>query len=222
MTQHEVETKLTVSKEDFESLIHQHGDLQDCVNQLNVYFDQDHQLSRNASTFRIRLFGENRHPVMTLKVPIRAERNDLDETRRALEVEKELDRHATEHPPRDLDIARDLPSEFQGVLSEFEVSCLERLGSMRTWRHLVRLADDLVVEADRVRLPGGQEFYEVEFESDSPERHQAALDMIRDLAPSSSPSECSKYERFVGSLGDKQGDGHFTENDTTMHIEPNA
>lgn len=221
MTQHEVETKLTVSRDDFESLI-QHGEVQNCINQLNVYFDQDHQLSRKASTFRIRLFGEDRHPVMTLKVPIKSTVSDLDETRRTLEVERELEEEGAEYPPRQINIDDSLPGEFRDALSGFEVSCLKRLGSMRTWRHLVQLSEDLVVEADRVRLPGGTEFYEIEFESESPERHQLALDTIRDLAPSSSPSECSKYERFVKSLLAEQGDGHLTKHDTTMHIEPKA
>lgn len=219
MTQHEVETKLTVSKEDFESLL-QHGKVQDCINQLNVYFDQGHQLSSRASTFRIRLFGAGKPSVMTLKVPVQSENRDLDETRRTLEVEKELDSHNAEHPPKGLDVAQDLPSEFETELSKLNLSYLQRLGAMRTWRHLVQISSDVIIEADHVRLPSGEEFYEIEFESESPERHQEVLDTIRDLISSSVPSRCSKYERFVQSLQEERGDGRSKQADTNVQIQP--
>jgi len=201
MTGLEIETKLQISSKDFARVLEE-GDIVDRVEQLNVYFDQQQELSQSASTFRIRLYGAGKAPVMTLKIPVARKGFGQGEPRRALEIEQTIEPAERCARPREVDVQRDLPTEFSEVLLDLGVRHLERLGTMRTWRHIVKFSDGLTIEADRVRLPSGDQFYEIEFESDDASLHDQVKAKIQSLVSSSYPSGCSKYERFIQCLSE--------------------
>lgn len=197
MTGYETETKFQLSPRDFESLRGK-GDTLEKEEQLNFYFDENWELSRFSATFRIRQFcRSDDSPVMTLKIPM----PDDSSARTCLEVEKTLSNgHREILSNQSLSVDTDLSEEFSGPLCDLGVSRLELLDSMRTIRRHVRLFEDVVVEMDQVQFPGGERFFEVEFESDSPDEHRKAADLIQAHAPSAHSSEKSKYERFADIL----------------------
>lgn len=192
MAEQEVETKLKVTRKDFERL-REEGTVHKKIEQRNVYYDQDEELSRASATFRIRFYSSG-GPVMTLKLPQEGE----GEARTCLEVESKLE--DKNFRPEEVDVGQDLPDEFSQPLRQLGVQHLEKLGCMPNSRFLVRLTDDLEVEMDHARLPTGEEFYEVEFENDDMEEHHRAKDLIHSLVSSAHPSDLSKYERFVRAL----------------------
>lgn len=199
MAEQEIETKLKVTREDFERL-RKEGTVREKIEQRNFYYDQDEELSRASATFRIRFYSSG-EPVMTLKLP----RRGKGEARTCLEVESKLDDR--DFCPKEVDVEQDLPDEFSQPLRQLGVRDLERLGSMPNSRFLVCLTDDLEVEMDRARLPTGEEFYEVEFESDDLEEHHRAKDLIHSLVSSAHSSGLSKYERFVRALNETSLNG---------------
>ncbi len=204
MTGYETETKLQLSRGDFKGL-QQKGDIVDQEDQLNFYFDENWELSRISATFRVRRFcSSEENPEMTLKIPV----PDDSGTRTCLEVEETLVNGTREILSEAISVGVDLPKEFSNPLQDLGVSRLERLDSMRTLRSHVRLFDGIVMEMDQVHLPGGERFFEVEFESDSPREHKTVVDQIRAYAPSARSSEKSKYERFAEALSERSIQNH--------------
>lgn len=190
MTHTETESKFELSPQDFHSLLQQ-ATVRTCTDQLNVYYDSGGALSRRAATFRLRLAGEVR---MTLKVPLRTR----GAKRESVEIEEVISDHRWR--ARTVDVQRDLPLEFSAPLSELGVSYLERVGCMRTRRRVIDLGEGLVAEADEVRLPNGERFFEVEVEESRPDVHAHIVAMVCLMAPSAKPSLLSKYERFQDAL----------------------
>jgi uncharacterized protein YjbK len=197
MTEYERETKLQLNRDDFNDLL-QEGEIVERTDQLNIYFDSDHELSQAAATFRIRLYSPSANPAMTLKLPVQ----NGSSIRTCMEVETTLDEGDPKVRFKEIDVAQQLPQRFSVHLKRLGVQRLQRLGCMRTDRHLVRIGKDLIVEMDRVRLPDGKNFFEIEFESDDLSEHERALRLIRSKTTSASQSRLSKYERCVESLAD--------------------
>lgn len=189
----EVEVKLELSYADFTRLLKE-CQVDRCIEQLNVYYDQDSELAERASTFRIRL-SKTDSPKVTLKVPT----SQAEATREAMEVEGDLS--AFRMPRRTIDVGRDLPPAFRSSLRSWGVDSLRRVGWMRTSRYIVQLWSIGPVELDEVELPGGQLFFEVEFESDDDALRGRLVESIRQFADSARPSRQSKYERFVAAVG---------------------
>lgn len=193
-TEYELETKVQVNRADFYRLLEQ-GVTLDSVDQLNVYFDQQNKLSNKASTFRVRIFRQGKPPQMTLKIPVSNEQGRL---RKCLEIEKKLDEKQDYFRSKKIPTEK-LPKGFTRHLFQMGLSYVERLGTMRTHRHLLRISG-ATVEADEVRLPGGKMFFEVEFESSDSRKHEGVRRLLSSLMASASPSHISKYERFTVAL----------------------
>lgn len=193
-TEYELETKIQVNRADFYRLLDQ-GVILDSIDQLNVYFDHKSKLSDQASTFRVRLFNRGTPPKMTLKIPVS---NEQEGVRKCLEIEEQLDEKQDYFRLKRIP-TRELPEEFAHHLLQLGIEHIERLGTMRTHRHMLRLSG-ATVEADEVRLPGGEMFFEVEFESSDSHKHREVRRLISFLSTSASPSHVSKYERFTASL----------------------
>jgi len=193
-TEYELETKVQVNRADFYRLLEQ-GVTLDSVDQLNVYFDQQNKLSDKASTFRVRVFSQGIPPEMTLKLPVSNEQGGV---RKCLEIEEQLDEKQDYFRLKKIPTEK-LPEGFAYHLFQMGIQYVERLGTMRTHRHLLRLSG-ATVEADEVRLPGGKMFFEVEFESSDSHKHKGVRRLLSSLMNSASPSRISKYERFTASL----------------------
>ncbi len=77
------------------------------------------------------------------------------------------------------------------------------IGRMTNRRRLYRTPDGLRLEVDASRFPDGEEDYEVEVETDDPERDRGLLEAL--LARSGvrfTPQPATKYQRFLQHLGD--------------------
>ena len=187
----EVESKFELSEEDFHRL-RDDGEVVECQEQLNVYYDAEGQLANSAITFRVRVIPGGT-PRMTLKIPMECRGG----TRHAIEIEAECARWI---PSRFLSVNADLPHELSAPLCERGIHSVQRLGSMRTTRWVVALADDLEIELDRVDLPGGRVFFEAEVEEAEAEKRQRTVEQLRLRVSAAKPSSVSKFERFVSSL----------------------
>lgn len=184
----EIESKFELTAEEFERL-RTTGRVMGCDRQLNVYYDLDNKLADAAITLRVR-FRRNAPPRLTLKIPM-----EKDGARRsALEIEAEYGRRL---PRRQFVVDSELPGEFAAALGARGIEEVRRLGWMRTTRWLVDLSDGVEVELDRVDLPGGRVFFEVEVEEPEEQEHRKAVDVIRQRAAGAVPSRVSKFERFV-------------------------
>lgn len=194
MTAYELESKIEVNQLDFERLL-SYGKVCKSTDQLNVYYDCNGSLSNQAATFRVRFIPKGK-PVMTLKIPV----STTNGTRKSLEVERELSAYADGSRPLEWQVDKDLPTEFASHLQNIGIAKLNRIGWMRNRRWILQLADNVSVELDRVTLPDGNVFFEVEIESAYTEVHRQAIDLIHGLTTSARPSHLSKYERFMRAL----------------------
>jgi uncharacterized protein YjbK len=199
----EVETKFELDAASFEHLMHV-ADVINCSDQLNVYYDRAWRLANHAATFRIR-FSKGRLPVLTLKIPVEYS----GEARVMKEFEYQLGgggrrqvRSVAQHA--EIDVDRQLPPEIGDVLLRLGVNRLERVGWVRNQRFVLRRADVGQFELDRLLLPDGQVFYEVEIESEDLEAHDRFAQWVRLEAPAARESRISKFQRFRAALG-RQG-----------------
>jgi uncharacterized protein YjbK len=187
----EVETKLELTGEAFQKLLSACRLLKQ-VEQLNVYYDFEDRLADHAATLRVR-YQRCSTPRMTLKIPIES----TGGRRTAVEIEEEATRSI---PARCMSVSRDLAPSFTEVLLDFGISKVERLGAMRNRRITARLPRGSEIELDRVELPDGSLFFEVEVENDDPAAHDRAMAEISDLITYSF-SEVSKFQRFLWATG---------------------
>jgi uncharacterized protein YjbK len=68
-------------------------------------------------------------------------------------------------------------------------------------RKLYRSVEGLSMEVDASRYPDGEEDYEVEVETESPERDREILEiLLRDLGVRFVPQTATKYQRFLQHL----------------------
>ena len=75
------------------------------------------------------------------------------------------------------------------------------VGKMINQRRLYRTAEGLCMEVDASRYPDGEEDYEVEVETDDPERDRALLEALLDrLGVRFVPQPATKYQRFLEHL----------------------
>ncbi len=78
------------------------------------------------------------------------------------------------------------------------------VGKMINQRRLYRTAEGLCMEVDASRYPDGEEDYEVEVETDDPERDRGLLEALLDrLGVRFVPQPATKYQRFLRHLADR-------------------
>ena len=159
----------------------------------NHYFDtQELLVSRSMSMLRLRCSTEL--ALLTLKVGSEIETGYF----RSLEVEAPLDLTLAQRilrDPKTLD-ALDLEPlrEFRVRFGRLSLLCV---GSMENERALYR-AGSFLVEVDRMVFPDGTEAYEVEIETEEPDRARAWLEgELRRLGVRAQPSRITKFGRLV-------------------------
>jgi hypothetical protein len=198
MTSLERETKLTVSPEDYRTIL-ERGRVLERRDQLNVYLHDPQRLKDGAGYFRVR-YEEGREPVATLKIPA----GWHGDTRQMVEVERplrEMGPALHPRPRRWVAVDRDAPEGFREHFRSLGITHLRRLGWMRNLRCVVGLPAGGVVELDRTVLPGGGVLHEVEVESASQETHGIMVERIRQMAPSAEVTRTGKFDRFLEALG---------------------
>lgn len=198
MHQLETESKFELTAADFERLLTL-GQVSSSADQLNVYYDAEWKLADSASTLRIR-FGASVDPVLTLKVPVA--QNGPKRVMREFEIRlaRENATSARSHHPATINVERDLPSELQNYLVHLGVNRLVRMGWVRNSRTVLEISGLGSLELDRLRLPDGTTYYEVEIESNSDRVHESLVRWIRTYAPEAKPSLISKFQRFRAAI----------------------
>lgn len=199
MSSIERESKLELSREDFEQL-KRSGTVVRCIPQLNVYYGDVGRRADRGAALRIR-HVPGAPAIVTVKTPITRE----DGYRATREYEDSLpippDRPRNTRP-RTLDVEADLPEEHAECLRAKGITRLRRLGWMRNERWVVRIGE-ADVELDRTTLPTGEIVYEAEFEHEDEALHRDVVARIRELAPGARPSNTSKSERFFRSIRER-------------------
>lgn len=185
----EIETKVEVSEQGFARLLSVCRLLRR-DDQLNVYYDFENRLAGQSATLRVR-YQKSAQPKVALKIPVHVQGG----CRTAIEVEEPLSRRTK--PGRSMLVDRDLAPSLRPYLRELGLPRVERVGAMRTCRVTAELPGGVVVELDRVELPGGGMFYEVEVENPDPTVHDRALVAIKEVVDDFSFSQLSKFERFL-------------------------
>jgi hypothetical protein len=195
----EVESKLQLSRESFEALL-KRGQVKKVVEQLNVYYDHDWLLAQNNATFRVRL-AIGSMPSVTLKLA----KSHRGHERVALEVERPPEMAFPLRPhwravSRCINVEKDLSLEYRNELLGLNLSFLSRVGWMRNRRHIVEFKPVGTLEADLVWLPNGEQFFEVEIETDDDSERARLVEFVCSVAPTCTPSLVSKFERFRRAL----------------------
>jgi uncharacterized protein YjbK len=194
MSQLEIESKYELTAADFERLLTL-GQVSSCADQLNVYYDAEWKLADSASTLRIR-FGASIDPVLTLKVPVA--QNGSRRVMREFEIRLARDNATStgSHHPAAIHVERDLPSELRYYLVQLGVNKLVRMGWVRNSRTVLEVSGIGSLELDRLELPNGTTYYEVEIESNTDRVHESLVQWVRTYAPDAKPSLVSKFQRF--------------------------
>ncbi|MBZ4336409.1 CYTH domain-containing protein [Corallococcus sp. AS-1-12] len=199
----EIETKLEISRIDFNRLL-SGNQVKKTTEQLNIYYDFNWLLAAASATFRIRL-ALGKPAVATLKIPL--------STRNGQRTSRELETPARQaitplghvaSPPRNLDVRSHLAPSFRDELLGLNIPFLNRVGYMRNTRHVIELTNVGCIEVDWVRLPDGNDFYEVEIENDDLALQRRLAHLVVNQAPSARPSTVSKFERFQRALSNTQ------------------
>src|SRR5205809_7638472 len=128
----EVETKIELDERDFERVRHA-GILRKCVDQLNIYYDQDWKLAKRAATFRIRML-QGEPPIVTLKVPLRKHsgRREAREVELGLRtIERQLSLWRSR---RVIEVRHHLPATFRKEMTRLGIRVLHRVGWVRNMR----------------------------------------------------------------------------------------
>ena len=186
----EVETKLELDAAGFEKIISS-GKLKTCIEQVNHYFDDHWKLADHASTLRVRS-TMTKKPQVTFKSPVKIYQGK----RTCKEIEFELDKETVQHVlSGERDFFDLLPGSIHESLDELGVQRLRYLGSVENRRYVIE-TEHGVIEADHLKLPGGQDYYEAEIESDRSSVHRSLVSFILKLVPTAHPSHISKFERF--------------------------
>lgn len=194
----EIELKLRLEgRAQYERLCREMGDPTDAWEQVNHYFGSaDGKIPGEEGVIRIRV--ERGRAVFTVKLG--ALKNGLAN---AQEYEEPWPGPPEEIPPASSSIWATGHAGI-GVLEErfggrFPLVCL---GSMVNRRRLCRSAEGLCMEVDASLYPDGHEDYEVEVETEDPERDRELLErLLHDLGIRFVPQTATKYQRFLLHMG---------------------
>jgi uncharacterized protein YjbK len=190
----EIEIKLRLEgRAQYDKLCRKMGAPTDSWEQVNHYFrSEDGTIPGEEGVIRIRL--ERGKAVFTVKLG--ALKGGLASSR---EYEEAWRGPPEEMPP---------PSTAMWDAGHSGLHALEQkfgkrfplvwVGKMINRRRLYRTAEGLCMEVDASRYPDGEEDYEVEVETDDPERDRGLLEgLLGDMGIRFSPQQATKYQRFL-------------------------
>lgn len=196
----EIEIKLRLEgRAQYDKLCREMGTPADGWEQINHYFrSEDGRIPGEEGVIRIRL--ERGKAVFTVKL------GSLKEgLASAQEYEEDWQGPLEQMPP---------PSTAMWDAGHAGLQALEQrsgrrfplvwVGTMINQRRLYRTAEGLCMEVDASRYPDGEEDYEVEVETDHPERDRGFLEALLDrLDILYVPQPATKYQRFLQHLADR-------------------
>jgi uncharacterized protein YjbK len=193
----EIELKLRLEgRAQYDRLCREMGTPADAWEQINHYFrSEDGRIPGEEGVIRIRL--ERGKAVFTVKLGALK-----DGLASAQEYEEVWRGPLEEIPP---------PSTAMWDAGHAGLHALEHrfgkrfllvwVGKMINKRRLYRSAEGLCMEVDASRYPDGEEDYEVEVETDDPERDRGLLEALLDrLDVLCVPQPATKYQRFLEHL----------------------
>ncbi len=190
----EVELKLRLeAREAYEGLCRKLGRPEVAWEQINHYFQsEDGRIPGSRGVIRIRL--EKGKALLTVKLG--ALHNGLAT---AQEYEETWPGPAGRMPPSSSEIwetghagLKALEQQFGGPFP------LKWVGSMANLRKIYRTNEGLCLEVDASRYPDGHEDYEVEVETDDPQRDRGLLEgLLSRLGIPFTPQPATKYQRFL-------------------------
>ena len=197
----EIEVKLRLEgRAQYEELCRKMGDPVGAWEQVNHYFrSADGKIPGEEGVIRIRL--EMGKAVLTVKLGVLT--NGLA---RAQEYEEPWSGPVEEMPPS----SDSLWGSGHGGLKALEQRFGKRfplvwVGAMVNQRKLYRSVEGLSMEVDASRYPDGYEDYEVEVETESPERDREILEtLLENLGIRFVPQTATKYQRFLEHLASPQ------------------
>jgi uncharacterized protein YjbK len=167
--------------------------------QINHYFrSEDGKIPGEEGVIRIRL--ERAEAVLTVKLG--ALRNGLASSR---EYEEAWPGPLAEMPPS----SRAIWEAGHAGMRALEQRNGRRfplvwVGRMVNLRRIYRTAEGLCMEVDASRYPDGEEDYEVEVETDDPERDRGLLEaLLTRMGIRFAPQPATKYQRFLQHLGSR-------------------
>lgn len=193
----ETEIKLRLEgRAQYEKLCRRLGAPSDAWEQINHYFQsEDGRIPGEEGVIRIRL--EKGKAVFTVKLGVL--KGGLASAR---EYEEAWRGPVEEVPPPSCAMWDAGHSGLQALEAKFGLRFpLVWVGKMVNRRRLYRTAEGLRMEVDASTYPDGEEDYEVEVETDDPERDRVLLEaLLNDLGIRFVPQPATKYQRFLEHL----------------------
>jgi len=193
----EIEIKLRLEgRAQHDKLCRQMGTPADAWEQINHYFrSEDGRIPGEEGVIRIRL--ERGKAVFTVKLGALK-----DGLASAQEYEEAWRGPLEEMPPTSIAMWDAGHAGLHALEHRFGKRFpLVWVGKMINRRRLYRTAAGLCMEVDASRYPDGEEDYEVEVETDDPERDRGLLEALLDrLGVHFVPQPATKYQRFLEHL----------------------
>lgn len=194
----EIELKLRLEgRAQYDKLCREMGTPADAWEQINHYFrSEDGRIPGEEGVIRIRL--ERGKAIFTVKLGALK-----DGLASAQEYEEPWRGPPEEMPPPSVTMWDAGHAGLQALEHRFGKRFpLVWVGKMINQRRLYRTAEGLCMEVDASRYPDGEEDYEVEVETDDPERDRSLLEALLDgLGVRFVPQPATKYQRFLQHLG---------------------
>eukprot|EP00761_Pharyngomonas_kirbyi_P010533 gb/GECH01010553.1/.p1 GENE.gb/GECH01010553.1/~~gb/GECH01010553.1/.p1 ORF type:complete len:198 (+),score=51.95 gb/GECH01010553.1/:1-594(+) len=188
----EVEIKLRIDKEGYQTLLQSLGTPEAIHQQKNIYFDgSDKEITASKSMLRLRFLpDDNNRCIATIKRKGRIESGVSRTAEDEQPCHSEEAQHAVEHPDRLLSI----PGRVFDILrSEFNPRSMQCIGSLSNVRRVYPWRGHHI-ELDETQFPFGVE-YGVELETEEPDRMGRELRAM--LAEQGIWHEDARHSKFV-------------------------
>ena len=193
----EIELKLRLEgRAQYDKLCREMGTPADAWEQINHYFrSEDGRIPGEEGVIRIR--EERGRAVLTVKLGALK-----DGLASAQEYEEAWRGPLEEMPPSSSAIWENGHAGLKALEQRFgKCFALVWVGKMVNQRRLYRTAEGLCMEVDASRYSDGEEDYEVEVETDDPERDRGLLEALLDgMGIRFVPQPATKYQRFLQHL----------------------
>ena len=193
----EIELKYRLEgRAEYEKLCWEMGDPVDAWEQINHYFrSADGKIPGEEGVIRIRL--EKGKAVFTVKL------GALENGLASAQEYEEPWQGPRQMPPSSNLLWKSGHSGLKALEQRFgQRFPLAWAGQMVNQRKVYRSVEGLCMEVDASRYPDGEEDYEVEVETESPERDRGLLEaLLKNLGIRFVPQPATKYQRFLQHLG---------------------